>query len=41
MSAWARTVGWGRGISLEVIMMVYVDMTWREAEGDVGSRGED
>ena len=41
MSAWAREVGEGRGVLLEGIMMVYGDVTWREAEGGVRSLGEE
>ena len=40
-SARARAVGEGQGVFLEVIMMVYGDVTWREAEGGVGSHREE
>ena len=39
-SARTRAVGEGLDDSLEE-SRVYVDVTWREAGGDVGSRGED
>ena len=33
-------MGEGQGISLEVIVRGYGEVTWREMGGDVGSRGE-
>ena len=41
MCKWEKAVGEGRCVSLEGIMMVYGEVTCKEAEGGVRSRGEE